>query len=75
MTEPASEQGTHFWFMSIQTPNATGVYTNSYQGAWTPALRATRLDMFNEIQAFVENEDPRARGGMVVAFDIQPNQL
>jgi hypothetical protein len=75
VTEPTPEQGTHFWFISIQTSNARGIYTNSYQGAWTPPPGATRLDMFNKIQDLVETEDPRARGGMVIAFDIQPNQL
>lgn len=68
-------QGTHFWFMVIQTPRDGGLYVNSYQGTWTPEPGATRLDMFNIIRAFVNEKDPRSRGGAAVAFDIQPNEL
>lgn len=75
MTEPQPEQGTHFWFMTVQTPNASGYYMNSYQGTWTPQAEATRLDVFNAIRSHVDEQDPRARGGIVVAFDIQPNGL
>jgi len=74
MTELA-EQGTHFWFMTIQTPNARGFYVNSYQGTWTPRPKATRLDTFNDIRSYIDEQDPRARGGIVAGFDIQPNQL
>ena len=75
MTEPTPGQGTHFWFMVIQTPNATGLYVNSYQGTWTPQPEETRLDVFNAIRSHVEERDPRARGGVAVAFDLQPNRL
>src|ERR1044071_3778237 len=54
MTEPTPGQGTHFWFMVIQTPNATGLYVNSYQGTWTPQPEETRLDVFNAIRSHVE---------------------
>lgn len=74
MPEPV-EQGTHFWFMTIQTPNASGYFVNSYQGTWTPRTGATRLDTFNDIRRYVDGEDLRARGGIVISFDIQPNQL
>ncbi|MFE2073713.1 hypothetical protein [Streptomyces misionensis] len=74
MTEPA-EQGTHFWLMVIQTPNAGGLHVNSYQGTWTPGPEDTRLDMFNKIRSYIDEKDPRARGGITTAFDIQPNQL
>jgi hypothetical protein len=75
MTASVEPQGTHFWFIVIQKPNAAGLYMNSYQGAWTPGPNATRLDTFNAIRSYVEDQDPRARGGMVTAFDIQPNQI
>lgn len=70
-----SHQGTHFWFMSVQTANAGGYYLNSYQGTLTPGSKATRLDLFNDIRRLVEEKDPRSKGGIVLAFDIQPNQL
>ena len=69
------EQGTHFWFMVFQTPNESGLYVNSYQGTWTPKPGATRLDLFNAIRDFVREQDPRARGGVVTAFDIQRNEV
>lgn len=28
-----------------------------------------------KIRAYVEDRDPKIAGGMVLAFDIQPNQL
>ncbi|MEU6048920.1 hypothetical protein ABZ829_00590 [Streptomyces xanthochromogenes] len=71
----ASTQGTHFWFMTIHSPDAAGVFMNSYQGTWTPEPDATRLDTFNAIRHYVDTEDARARGGIVTAFDIQPNEL
>jgi hypothetical protein len=61
MTDTA-EQGTHFWLMVIQTPNAGGFYVNSYQGTWTPHPGATRLEMFNTIRNYIDEKDPRARG-------------
>jgi hypothetical protein len=71
----SEEQGTHFWFMTMQVPNALGLYVNSYQGTWSPSLGATRFELFNEIRDYVERNDPKIAGGMVLAFDIQPNQL
>lgn len=77
MTEPTPEpeQGTHFWFMVIQAPNAAGYHLNSYQGTWTPQRGETRLDVFNAIRSYVDEQDPRARGGIATDFDLQPNQL
>jgi hypothetical protein len=75
MTASEETQGTHFWLMVIQTPNARGLYVNSYQGTWTPDPESTRLDMFNKIRSFIDEEDPRARGGIVVSFDLQPNTI
>lgn len=75
MTAAQEPQGSHFWFMTIQTANATGYYVNSYQGAWTPAPGETRLDVFNAIRRFVEEQDPRSRGGVVTGFDLQPNTI
>lgn len=68
-------QGTHFWFMAIQTPNHTGYRLNDYQGVLTPLPGSTRLDLFNDIRREVERQDPLSRGGIVVAFDLQPNKI
>lgn len=73
--ELAEEPGTHFWFMTIQTPNGAGVFVNSYQGTWTPKLGQTRLTVFNAIRAFIREKDPRTAAGVVVAFDLQRNEL
>jgi len=75
MTASEERQGTHFWLMVIQTPNAGGLSINSYQGTWTPKPGATRLEMFNKIRSFVDEQDPRARGGIATAFDFQPNTI
>jgi hypothetical protein len=72
---PPAEQGTHFWFMTIHTPNARGVYTGSYQGTRNPEPGQTRLDLFNSIRREIAELYPETRGGVALAFDIQPNQL
>ena len=64
-----------FWFMTIQKPNAHGYFLNSYQGTLTPAPGTTRLTLFNEIREEVDRQDPRTIGGVVIAFDVQPNEL
>lgn len=74
MTDP-TKQGSHFWFMTIQTPNAHGYDIGSYQGAFTPAPGATRLNLFNQLLADVQERFPNTRGGAAIAFDIQPNKL
>ncbi|MFI9598965.1 hypothetical protein ACIHCX_03620 [Streptomyces sp. NPDC052043] len=71
----ATKQGSHFWMMTIQTPNAAGYNVTDYQGTLTPARGATRLDLFNEIREEIYRESPHSRGGVVIAFDVQPNQL
>ncbi len=70
-----AEQGTHFYFMSMQMSNARGFYTTDFQGVLTPKPGQTRLDLFNEIRADFEAREPRVRSGVVIAFDIQPNKL
>ena len=75
MTEPTPEQGTHFWFMSVMAVNPRGPWMNDYQGTVTIAPDATRLELFNQIREEVAEKDPRSRGAVVLAFDIQPNQL
>lgn len=71
-----SQQGSHFWFMTIQAPNGTGgIYMNSYQGTRTPHRGATRLELFNAIRQEIKQVDPLSESGVVIAFDIQPNKL
>jgi hypothetical protein len=70
-----TEQGSHFWLMVIEAPSAMGVRINSYQGTRTPGRGMTRLDLFNSVRAEVEERDPLSRGGVVTAFDVQPNKL
>ncbi|WP_032761244.1 hypothetical protein [Streptomyces alboviridis] len=75
MTATDDPQGTHFWFMAIQTPNSAGYNVGSYQGAVTPPPGFTRLAFFNEMRAEIDRRHPEAKGGVVIAFDVQPNQL
>lgn len=66
---------THFWFMVVQTPNAHGFRIIDFQGTLTPEPGTTRLSLFNEIRAEVQRRDPQSQGGVVIAFDVQPNHL
>ncbi|MFF2383743.1 hypothetical protein [Streptomyces sp. NPDC058108] len=70
-----SKQVPHFWFMTIQTPNGGGYWIGSYRGVLTPESEATRLSLFNEIREEINQRDPLAVGGAVIAFDVQPNKL
>lgn len=69
------QQGTHFFFITMQQVNALGPYTNTFSGAFTPKPDETRLSLYNAIRAEFEASDPKVRGGVVLAFDIQPNKL
>lgn len=71
----SAEPNSHFWFMSVVTMNAVGPWFNDYQGTLTLAPGATRLEVFNQIREEVAQNDPRSRGSLVIAFDIQPNEL
>lgn len=72
----ADQQGTHFFLITIQYPRPGGtVGITSANGAWTPARKSTRLDVFNAIRAELESQYPECRGGTVLAFDLQPNRL
>ena len=74
MSDSSEEEGTLFWFMAIQAPHR-GVWLNDYQGTWVPEPGDTRMDCLNAIRQNVDDPDPRARGGIVIAFDIQPNKI
>jgi hypothetical protein len=67
----SSEQGTHFWFMTIQTIDSVA----SYQATRTPSPGQTRLDLYYAILNEIVRLHPESRGGAVIAFDIQPNKL
>lgn len=71
-------QHSHFWLIVIQTPNtptSPGYYVGTTYGTLTPSPGATRFDLFSMARAYAEAKDPRLRGGVVLAFDIQPNQI
>jgi hypothetical protein len=71
-----SEQGTHFFLITIQYTRTNGSFgITSANGAWTPDRKATRLDVFNAIRAELESQHPECRGGAVLAFNLQPNKL
>lgn len=64
-----------FWLMTIQTPNQAGYNITDYQGVLTPKPGTTRIDLFNEIRDQIYRDFPQSRGGAVIAFDAQPNEL
>ncbi|MFJ5644060.1 hypothetical protein [Streptomyces sp. NPDC093223] len=70
-----NKQVPHFWFMTIETPGVGASRVGSYQGLRTPRRGQTRLELFNSIRAEIEERDPLTRGGVVVGFDIQPNEM
>lgn len=67
------EQGSHFWLMVVEDRRGRDHYAGS--GTTTPPAGATRRDMRDLLLADLEAEYPQARGGILIAFDIQPNQL
>lgn len=76
MSTDNTEQGTHFWTMAIQARSATeGLNITGAWGTWTPKRGQTRYDVFNDIRGALSESQPETRGGVVIAFDIQPNKL
>lgn len=69
------EQGTHFYFMVIQTPVEGGFQMSESCGTITPRKGATRRELYDFIRADVVRRSPVAAHGNVVAFDVQPNEL
>lgn len=72
----SEKQGTHFWFMTIQTPRADGrTHVGEYSGTITPKRGETRLDLYRWLRADVCAKYPDSQSGSVIAFDLQPNKL
>jgi hypothetical protein len=71
----STDEGTHFWFMSVMAVNPRGPWVNDYQGTLTLTPGATRMDLFNQIREEVAEKDLRSRDAIVLAFDIQPNRI
>ena len=77
-TRMSSDQGTHFWFMSliVPSPPMNGFETYRRSGHFTPERGATRHDAFEMLLTTVKEQTPELRNDAVVlAFDIQPNKL
>ena len=62
-------------FMSVMAVNSIGPWVNDYQGTLTLVPGVTRLELFNQIREEVAQNDPRSRDAIVLAFDVQPNEL
>ncbi|MER6778511.1 MULTISPECIES: hypothetical protein [unclassified Streptomyces] len=60
-----------FWFMSFRT--TTGVTT--LNGTFKKEPHATRIAAFEQIRTLVKEQQPHLANAIVVAFDVQPNQL
>jgi hypothetical protein len=70
-----TEQGTHFYFMVIQTSINGGTQVSENYGTLTPNEGATRIDLYEAVKADAIRRNPIAAHGAVIAFDIQPNKL
>lgn len=71
-----TEQGTHFWFMSLIVPNVGGFSSYRRSGHFTPKSGTTRVDAFEYLLATVKEQSPELRhNAVVISFDVQPNKL
>ncbi|MFD0437016.1 hypothetical protein [Streptomyces chartreusis] len=71
----SSEQGTHFWFMSLALITHQGLSFYRRTGHLSLNPGATRTDVFEEILDSVKAGTPELSTAVVLAFDIQPNAL
>ncbi|MFD9047674.1 hypothetical protein [Streptomyces zaomyceticus] len=70
-----SEQGTHFWFMSLILPTSQGMNFYRRTGHLNLNRGATRFNAFEEILAAMKEQTPELATAVVLSFDIQPNKL
>lgn len=68
----SDQQGSHFWYMTVMT---TGSKMRQFDGHIDPPRGMSRLDAFYEIRKGLDAQYPEIVGGVVLAFDIQPNKL
>ncbi|MCP2314043.1 hypothetical protein [Kitasatospora paracochleata] len=71
----AAEQGTHFYVLTLQKPTQNGMATGTTSGTHTPPAHWTVQDFLAAARADLEHSQPELRGGVVVHFDVRPNQL
>jgi hypothetical protein len=71
----AELQGTHFWWIVVQTPRRfrRPVITAS-TGTITAMPGDSRYDLFWKVRDQVDADYPQARGGRVIAFELQRNE-
>ncbi|MFB7285448.1 hypothetical protein [Actinacidiphila glaucinigra] len=70
-----TEQGTHFWFMSLVLITSEGMSFYRRTGHLTVNPGATRFNAFEEILSAMKEGTPELRDAVVLSFDIQPNRL
>lgn len=70
-----SEQGTHFWFMSLALITREGMSYYRRTGHLSLNPGATRFTAFEEILGAMKEQTPLLHNAVVLAFDIQPNEL
>lgn len=71
----SDKQGTHFYLITIQYAIERGWAVIGIKGTWTPGRKQSCLDVFNEIWQQTVEGHPEVAGGVVLAFDLQPNKL
>ncbi|WP_037613631.1 hypothetical protein [Streptomyces albus] len=69
------QQGTHHFVLTIQRPTVNGFAVATYHGDVTPGPSATRMDLFNYLQAEHARHYPDTANGVVLYFSLEPNQL
>ncbi|MCC9312082.1 hypothetical protein LN042_34345 [Kitasatospora sp. RB6PN24] len=74
-SNPAAEQGTHFYVLTLQKPAGHGMAIATTSGTHTPPAGWTTHDFYLAARDDLERSQPELRGGVVVFFDVRPNQL
>ncbi|GGR04283.1 hypothetical protein [Kitasatospora griseola] len=74
-TAAQSEQGTHFYILTLQQQVGSAMAFGTVSGTHTPPAGWTVNDFCRALRAQMERDRPELRGGVAVHFDVRPNQL
>ncbi len=70
-----SQQGSHYFVMSLSAPTARGPLLADWSGTITPAPGQTRFDLERAIKAEMVRRTPDLARSNITFFAIEPNQL
>ncbi|MCX5304695.1 MULTISPECIES: hypothetical protein [Streptomyces] len=69
---PAAAQGSHMWVLTLDLPGRTMA---TRCGTSTPAVGATRYDVFLAIRSLLVADNPEMASANTVFFSLEPNRL